>query len=438
MKRGTFAKVGFVLSIAVLFFFYGFLTRANRWAPTSLLQQAQQEASAMWYRPSLTSRVYDRSGIRIERPEEHQPGLTFVNSLWKYSEGWDPALRLIDEEGAVVHDWRFDRDELFPEARDRRGDPSQKVVHGSYLFPSGDVLLNVDYVGTARLDACGEVKWRLPAGTHHSVERAADGSFWIPGVSERPRRTTERHPDGFPGLTEPVWVDQILHVSADGEILDQTALLDLLYANDLQRYFAKYGEPHETDITHLNDVEPLSLPMADEYPLFDAGDLLLSIRDLHLVLVYDPASEQVKWHTSDPFIQQHDPDFIGNGWIGVFDNNRDFTARGTMNGGSRIVAVQPHTDSVEVRFPTEHSAPFYTDTMGKWQQLESGNLLLTETKAGRIVEVAPDGRTMWEWVVQPYNESKVSRISQAVRHDLTSADVAAWPCSSVDSVQTTR
>jgi hypothetical protein len=178
--------------------------------------------------------------------------------------------------------------------------------------------------------------------------------------------------------------------------------------------------------------------MADEYPLFDAGDLLLSIRDLHLVLVYDPASEQVKWHTSDPFIQQHDPDFISNGWIGVFDNNRDFTARGTMNGGSRIVAVQPHTDSVEVRFPTEHSAPFYTDTMGKWQQLESGNLLLTETKAGRVVEVAPDGRTMWEWVVQPYNESKVSRISQAVRHDLTPADVAAWPCSSVDSVQATR
>jgi hypothetical protein len=65
-------------------------------------------------------------------------------------------------------------------------------------------------------------------------------------------------------------------------------------------------------------------------------------------------------------------------------------------------------------------------------------MLLTETKAGRVVEVAPNGQTMWEWVIQPYSESKVSRISQATRHDLTPADVAAWPCSLVDSVQATR
>jgi hypothetical protein len=126
---------------------------------------------------------------------------------------------------------------------------------------------------------------------------------------------------------------------------------------------------------------------------------------------------------------QHDPDFIGDGWIGIFDNNRNFMKRGRMLEGSRIVAVQPHTDSVEIRFPTSKSDPFYTDTQGKWQQLANGNMLLAEAKGGRVVEVAPNGETVWEWIIEPYNESKVSRVMTAVRHDLTPADVADWPCS---------
>jgi hypothetical protein len=353
-----------------------------------------------------------------------------VNSFWEYPDEWSPAFRLIDRHGETVHSWRIDRGALFSEAVDRRGDPEQKNVHGSHLLPNGELLVNVGYVGTARLDACGEVQWRLPAGTHHSIERAPDGSFWIPGVSERPRLTTEHHPEGMPGLENPVWIDQVYRVSEDGEILDTTAVLDLLYANDLERYLAKHGSPRETDITHLNDVEPLPASIADEYPLFRAGDLLVSIRNLHLVFVYDPATDVVKWHMSEPFIEQHDPDFIGDGWIGVFDNNRDFTERGRLTGSSRVVAVQPHTDSVEVRFPTSRSESFYTDTMGKWQQLANGNMLLAETKAGRVVEVTPDGSTAWELVRPPYNDSKVPRVPRAARFDLVPEDVSSWSCSS--------
>jgi len=438
MKNDFSAKAGFVVSVAVLSFLYGFLTRANRWAPTGVLQQIQQEASSAWHRPSLTTRIYDRQGIRIERPNDIQPGLTLVNSLWEYPDQWAPAFKLIDRHGETVHSWRIDRDALFPEAVDRRGDPDQKNVHGSHLLPNGDLLVNVGYVGTARLDACGEVRWRLPVGTHHSIERAADGSFWIPSVRDQPRLKTIRHPNGVPGLENPVWIDQILRVSPNGEIRDTTDVLDLLYANGLERYIAKYGSAHKTDITHLNDVEPLPSSMAETYPLFETGDLLVSLRNLHLVFVYDPATGQVKWHTSEPFIQQHDPDFIGNGWIGIFDNNRDFTGRGTLTGGSRIVTVQPHTDSTVVRFPTAQSEPFYTETMGKWQHLSNGNMLLAETKAGRVVEVTPKGQTVWELVRKPYNNSKMPRVPNAIRLDLTPEEVTSWPCSSMDSLSSSQ
>jgi hypothetical protein len=82
---------------------------------------------------------------------------------------------------------------------------------------------------------------------------------------------------------------------------------------------------------------------------------------------FDPESLDVKWHASDPFIAQHDPDFIGDGWIAVFDNQDDGTGRGSLLGGSRIVAVQPHTDSTKVLFPTEHSEPFTPPARDAWR-----------------------------------------------------------------------
>nr|WP_279303333.1 arylsulfotransferase family protein [Salinibacter ruber] len=268
------------------------------------------------------------------------------------------------------------------------------------------------------------------------------GSFWISGTSDELRATTEQHPKGFPGIDHPLWLHQVQYVSEEGELLKRINLLDVLYANNLQRYIAKAYQPQAddstprtTDLLHLNDVEPLPASMADEYPLFDAGDLVVSLRKVDLVFVFDPDTETVKWHTSDPLIMQHDPDFIGDGWIGIYDNSKHFGARGGMLQGSRIVAVQPHTDSVEIRLPTPTSEPFYTQAQGKWQQLPNGNILLAESKSGRVAEVAPDRQTVWEWIIEPYSDSKVSRVMTAVRHDLRPEDVSSWPCSSTDTPQ---
>lgn len=439
-KANTFSaeRTAFVVSVAILFFLYGYSARQNGLFPDQMIRQVQQEASNIWYRPSLTTRIYERQGVRIEDSSAVQPGLTFINSLWKGPNGWYPGFHLIDRKGNTLHRWRADRETLFPDSMDLRGDPEHKILHGSHLLPNGDVVFNATYIGTVRMDACGDIRWRLPEGNHHSVARAEDGTFWTSGTSKTARATTDQYPNGFPGLDRPTWLDQIHHVSADGTLLERINVLDILYANDLERYIVKAyepqaggNEPRTKDVTHMNDVEPLPSSMADEYPRFEAGDLLVSLKKTSLVFVFDPDSGTVKWHTFEPIILQHDPDFIGDGWIGIFDNNRNFTNRGQMLGGSRIVAVQPHTDSVEIRFPTSLSDPFYTDAMGKWQQLPNDNMLLTEAKAGRVVEVAPDGRTVWEWIIEPYNDSKVSRISQAVRHDLTREDVASWSCSSV-------
>jgi hypothetical protein len=449
MRQATIEKVGFVLALMVLSFLYGFAARWHGWFPNTFLEEASQKITALTSTLNPTSalvrsRVYDWDGVRSEAPDQLQPGLTFVTSSWEGEGGLKPELRLLDRQGRAVHAWRIDRGTLFPDSALglRGGDPSRRILNGSYLLPNGEVLVNLNYIGTARLDACGDVQWVSVEGNHHSIAQADDGSFWIPGTSQRLRTTTPAHPDGIPGFDDPVYLDRVLHLSAQGTLLKKINVLDVLYANGLERHISKVSQPQagtsgprKNDITHMNDVEPLPAEMAAEYPLFDAGDLLVSLRNLHLVFVFDPDTKTVKWHASAPFIQQHDADFIGDGWIGVFDNNEDFTRRGTMLGGSRIVTVRPHTDSVAVRFPAAESEPLYTDVWGKWQYLENENMLITESSAGRIAEVDTTGRTLWEWVHPPYDDSKVPVVTKATRYGLTRADVAAWPCSAVDSTQ---
>jgi hypothetical protein len=40
MRTFSPSKAGFVASVAVIAFLYGFVTQANHWAPTAFLQQA--------------------------------------------------------------------------------------------------------------------------------------------------------------------------------------------------------------------------------------------------------------------------------------------------------------------------------------------------------------------------------------------------------------
>ena len=429
------SRIVFYCSLAVIGFLYGFAAHGFGWFPSRYLERAWRQARAVSPLNSespgyVKPRVYENSGVTHAAAPAFDSDFTLIASLWK-KRNWGPGIKLLDSEGQVLHAWWPEPGEIFSVTDVRRGPTplEHRQLHGTHLLKNGDVLANVEPVGTVRIDACGNVIWKIPNGGHHSIVRADDGSFWIPGKSQLAPPVTGEHPNGLPGLKDSVYHDRILNISADGHTIRSINVFDLLYANDLKRYIARAGELGSQDITHLNDIEPLSADQADEYPLFEAGDLLVSLRNIHLVFVFDPNTLDVKWYASDPFTMQHDPDFIGDGWIGVFDNNRDGTNRGSMLGGSRIVAVQPHTDSTKVLFPTEHSEPFYTEKMGKWQMLENGNLLLTEAWAGRIVEVDPQGRTVWEWIHEPYDINHVPWVQEGTRYRLTREDVAKWPCS---------
>jgi hypothetical protein len=100
-----------------------------------------------------------------------------------------------------------------------------------------------------------------------------------------------------------------------------------------------------------------------------------------------------------PFLRQHDPDFLPNGNILVFDNRKGGPAR--EFGYSQILEIDPTTRRVVWSYAGSEQKPFYTDARGKQQPLPNGNILVTEAQTGRVFEVARgsgSGRIIWEWV----------------------------------------
>jgi len=139
----------------------------------------------------------------------------------------------------------------------------------------------------------------------------------------------------------------------------------------------------------------------------------------------DPETGHVKW-LCPHYRQQHDPDFIGNGEILVFDNNRDSTADGSQHGGSRIVRVKPETGEYTLLYPEDGSLRFYTASGGKFQLLGNGNLLIAECGRGRVFEVNDAGHTVWEWVAEPYDSEHVSEVLEGTRYDISREQIATW------------
>ena len=76
----------------------------------------------------------------------------------------------------------------------------------------------------------------------------------------------------------------------------------------------------DSDPFHFNKVDFLSAELAPLYPQFEEGDLLISARELNLVLVARPSEQRIVWWRYGLSSAQHDPSFV-DGQIELFDNN---------------------------------------------------------------------------------------------------------------------
>jgi hypothetical protein len=388
-RRGAdrLAAAGFFASVAVMGVFYGVFAMRNDWFPSRQIDLAVVTAGDLYdhwqndlsFTPTRhlvpsrrTGGEETADGFRLLRPGEATPGYVLVSGLSPEPEVSFHVVTLYDEEGRQVHRWPIHYDRIDPGGQR----PQNVMLHGMEVFEDGSIVVTFD-VGEAmaRLSPCGDPIWVTKGTYHHSIARDGKGGLWSWRGDDIVRLDEET---GEPEVKLSLPAD----VYAAGP--DQLGVFGLRAITEDADEIMYYSDPF-----HTNDVEPLRAEMADAFPMFEEGDLLVSLREINLVAVIAAEDGRLRWYKHGPWHRQHDPDFQPDGTITVFDN-------GTGSGRSRILRVDPATNEVTEALVSREDAPFYTWRRGKHQILPDGTLLVTETERGRVFEAAPDGSRIWE------------------------------------------
>lgn len=340
----------------------------------------------------------------------------------------DNKARLITRDGTVVNEWRFRASELLPDTGKCREPPMtdwNALTHGAILTAEGDIVTSFESCGTVRLDRCGKVRWVTSAQTHHSPNFLADGGVVIAG-GEYVDKTAKDLPWPFSG---PYWEDLILKFAPDGKLAMRVAATEMFKKNRMAPVLNS-GSAFASRVQgefHLNDIEELSAKEAPAFPMFTAGDLLLSFRNLNMLVVTDATGTKVKWFRTGPWVRQHDPDFEADGTITVFDNHTDNSLDGSREGGSRILRINPGTKEITTVYGGRDHQRFYTAERGTHQMLPTGGAMITEAQSGRAFEVDRSGRTIWEYVNR-WDADRTAWLHDAEVYPSSFFRVKDWSC----------
>jgi hypothetical protein len=246
----------------------------------------------------------------------------------------------------------------------------------------------------------------------------------------------------FPPFKAPYFEDTILRISENGAVLQEMSVVELIYRSGMEAWLtAGHGSDFEQqldgEILHLNKVSELNSTLAADFSEFAAGDLLLSIRELNMVLVTDPDLRRIKWWRVGPWIRQHDPEFTAGGRVSVFNNNAYETDFGpdnpfsqsypTIPRNSNIIELDPTTDEHRIAYGGVKAQEMLSVIRGKHELTERGGLLITEFEGGRVFETDSDGRTIWQYVNR-YDAERVAEITEARVYRSDYFSVSDWSC----------
>jgi len=330
-------------------------------------------------RPATSS-----SGITVHDPARSSGGMNF------YTSGHFAGAILMDMEGKVLHEWRYDFLEVWPDETESTEIDGSEYWRWAYLFENGDVLAIFDGLGLIKVDRNSNLIWEHLGGEHHDLDVTDDGRIF---VLTRQAHMIERINERMPILEDFVTI-----LDSDGRLLKEVSILEAFENSNFASSPAARGYVPRGDIYHTNAVEVLDGSLARLLPAFAKGNVLLSMRSLSTIAVLDMDAGEIVWVASDLWLAQHDPKVLDNGNILVFDNKG-------AKGESRVVEFDPATREMVWVYAGDRSNSFFTQMCGANHRLENGNTLITESDFGRAFEVTPGGEIVWEFV-NPHRAGK--------------------------------
>ena len=387
-------------------------------APQSEAELIEQ-LSAIGYL-AASEQAGDSQGATQHQPQRTAPGLNLITS------GHGPVALLMAMDGAVLHEWRAEFDQVFPNhpRRERAKEAHRNFWRDALLFPNGDIVVIWELFGLFKLDRDSRLLWAVPEPVHHDLQLTESGEIahlqakikMIPGIAKK--RAIE---------------DFIIVRDGSGEELRRLAMSDALrnvnwlrlrrsfWARNKERGYG-LDERSVYDPFHTNSLWLLSTAEAARLgDSFRAGDALVSMSMLDTVAILDMEKGVARWSQQGPFGMQHAPRLTPDGDIILFNNF--LTAE-----RSSVVTLDPRTRRVTREYTGPKSEPLYSRRSGRIQVLPNGNTLVVETDGGRALELTDGGEVVWEFR-SPYraSEGKIAHLYSLKRVDERQASWLASP-----------
>ena len=316
-----------------------------------------------------------------------------------YTTSHDGSAILVDDVGNEVHRWDAAFRKIWPHARQVPSWVPDHFIHirKAHVYANGDLLAVYSTTantpsgcGLAKVDRHGNTIWTFDENAHHDFDLAPDGTIFA--LTHHVRQLAGN--DELASLsTVPLIEDEVTILDSKGSEVKTISILDALvdspYFRPILCHVDRFG-----DILHVNTIDVIDEQFAAHYDAISAGDVMICLRNLELMVVMNPDSGQIVWATTGPWNHPHDPDPLPNGNILIFDN---YHVRGTEHG-SAVLEFNPRSREIVWQYAGTADAPLRSDIRSRQQLLAGGNVLITDSDNGRLLEVTRDGEIVWEYL----------------------------------------
>lgn len=397
-RREQFERAAFFVAGAFLLLVTGMLFARYGWFPYPILEDAVIGARAAAVQLGVIAdaetgadasdgeRIDDRSGVTFHDSALAAGGFTVFTS------GFDEAAYLIDTDGRNVHRWSLPVDSL----RQRYGSEAVPDValgwRSTHLYPNGDLLVVLQHrkhtpygFALMKLDKDSRLLWANFGHAHHDVIVGEDGLIYTIGQEVRTEAVS-----GLDTLKPPFLEDFVMVVSKDGRTIRRISIMEAFVGTPFASAVGQLAKVRDWkgDYFHVNAIEPYD--SRNEIPVIRRDQVLISIRNMDSLATLDLKTGKIVWLLNGTWMKQHDPDIVG-GRIMLFDNRGDFS----RGGRSRVLEFDPLTQAITWQADVGQNYDLYSGWGASQQVLENGNVLITETTPGRLLELTRDGRLAW-------------------------------------------
>jgi len=255
---------------------------------------------------------------------------------------------------------------------------NQNVRPIHFLFNEVGVVYNIKKGPLICSNKSDETYWINNDFTfHHSQEQDSAGNIWTCGL---------HNVDTSLNLDYNAIPFNIVLVNyRNGKTIYSKSIVEILEENNLNWMldWRIVKDGNLMDYHHLNDIQPI---LKDN--LFaNKGDILISLRELNMILLYDPSSGKVKYHNFNLSQAQHDVDVYNDSCISIFSNNtnlknKNYSSEKKLNS----IVIYNFVSNKKRLFNKKKFSKFKINTpyQGLCEIIDENNFMIEETMAGIV------------------------------------------------------